>query len=63
MELLYMNIPNDPVMLLSFINTELRDNYSDISDLCSALDISEDEVKAKLAAINYHYDKVRHQFV
>lgn len=58
-----MNIPNDPVMLLSFINTQLRDNYSDFSDLCSALDISADEISAKLAAIDYHYDEVRHQFV
>ena len=60
---LSMNIPNDPVMLLSFVNTELRDNYSDFSDLCCALGLSEEEISTKLAAIDYHYDQVRHQFV
>ena len=26
-------IPKDPVMLMSFLNTQLRDNYSSFEDL------------------------------
>lgn len=58
-----MNIPNDPVMLLSFVNTQLRDNYPDLSELCIALDVSADEITSKLAAIDYHYNRERNQFV
>ena len=58
-----MNIPNDPVMLLSFVNTQLRDNYPDLSELCIALDVSADEITSKLAAIDYHCNRERNQFV
>lgn len=34
-----MNIPNDPVMLLSYINTQLRDFYPTLNELCSALNL------------------------
>ncbi|MBE5938510.1 MAG: DUF4250 domain-containing protein [Lachnospiraceae bacterium] len=57
-----MNIPKDPVMLLSFINTQLRDNYSDIDELCASLDINKNELMAKLAAIDYRYDEISRQF-
>lgn len=30
-------IPKDPVMLLSYINTQLRDNYPDMDELCRSL--------------------------
>ena len=39
-------IPQDPVMLLSYINTQLRDNYKSLDDLADGLDISDDEKKA-----------------
>ena len=57
-----MNIPKDPVMLLSFINTQLRDNYSDIDELCASLDINKNELMSKLAAIDYRYDEISRQF-
>ena len=56
-------IPKDPVMLLSFLNMKLRDFYSDLSALCEDLDVSEAEIKEKLAAIGYVYDRDRNQFV
>lgn len=58
-----MNLPNDPVMLLSFINTQLRDNYSSLSDLASSLGVSEEDIKNKLAAINYEYDSQQNKFI
>lgn len=56
-------IPNDPVMLLSFINLKLRDFYSDLDALCEDLDADKEEIVRKLAAIDYHYDKEQNKFV
>ena len=56
-------IPKDPVMLMSFLNTQLRDNYSSFEDLCGAYDLDAEEIKEKLSAIDYHSDADRNQFV
>lgn len=56
-------IPNDPVMLMSFLNTQLRDNYSSLDDLCGAYDLDAEKIAQKLSAIDYHYDQERNQFV
>ena len=56
-------IPKDPVMLMSFLNTQLRDNYSSFEDLCGAYDLDAEEISEKLSAIDYHYDVDRNQFV
>ena len=29
-----MTLPEDPMMLFSFINMKLRDNYSSLDELC-----------------------------
>ena len=57
-----MNIPNDPVMLLSFVNMKLRDIYLSLEALCDDIDISESELCEKLRAINYEYDSKTNQF-
>lgn len=56
-------IPNDPVMLLSFVNLKLRDYYKDLESMCDDLDVSQAEVEEKLANIDYHYDAEKNQFV
>lgn len=56
-------IPKDPVILLSFINTKLRDHYSSLDALCGDLGLSENEITSKLSAIDYQYDQSRNQFV
>ena len=38
-------IPQDPVILLSYVNTQLRDNYSSLDKLADGLDLSENEIK------------------
>lgn len=58
-----MNIPNDPVMLLSYINTQLRDFYPNLTDLCNSLDLDEQTLCTKLEAIDYSYDKKNNQFI
>ena len=57
------NLPQDPVMLLSVINTKLRDFYSTLSILCEEMQIQEEELVTKLATIDYVYDANSNQFI
>lgn len=56
-------MPSDPVILLSYINTQLRDFYPSLSDLCVALDADEEAIREKLDLIDYAYDEETNQFV
>ena len=56
-------IPNDPVMLLSFVNMNLRDKYASLEAMCEDLDILSTEVIEKLEKIDYHYDVEKNQFI
>ena len=56
-------IPKDPVMLLSYVNTQLRDFYSSFAAMCEDKGLDQKEVAAKLAGIDYAYDEGRNQFV
>lgn len=57
-----MNIPNDPSILLSYINTQLRDNYKNLDDLCKSLDVPENDIISKLELIGYSYDEKLNRF-
>ena len=48
-----MSLPKDPVMLLSVVNTKLRDYYPSLEEFAKAEGISEEEIITKLATINY----------
>ena len=56
-------VPNDPVILLSFLNTKLRDHYSSLSALCDDLEQDEAVLTQKIAAIGYTYDSARNQSI
>lgn len=58
-----MAIPRDPVMLLSYINTQLRDNYRSLDELCASLDINRNELEKNLKIIDYRYNASRNAFV
>lgn len=55
-------IPKNPTILLSIINTKLRDEYSSLEELCDDLDESIDEIKEILLGIGYTYNKELNQF-
>jgi len=57
-----MSIPNDPFMLLSYINTQLRDYYKNLDELCEALDIDKAYINSKLNSIDYEYDQTLNKF-
>ena len=56
-------IPKDPVMLLSYVNMQLRDQYFSLEELCKSLQLDETELREQLASIDYQYDEVSNQFV
>lgn len=56
-------LPKDPVILLSYVNTQLRDFYESLEDFCRAADVSQENIIEKLAGIEYEYDRNRNQFV
>ncbi len=56
-------IPKDPIILLSYVNTQLRDNYQSLDDFCTALDIEKELLISKLNAINYEYHVGNNQFI
>lgn len=56
-------IPNDPVMLLSYVNLKLRDYYKNLDDLCENEDIDRQELLDKLSGIGYVYKEENNQFL
>lgn len=57
-----MKLPNDPIMLMSYLNTQLRDNYPSFEDLCKSMDLDKDEIVAKLKTIRCAYCPDKNQF-
>jgi hypothetical protein len=55
-------LPKNPILLLSIVNTKLRDFYSSLDELCQDLDESKDEIIDILAGCGYIYDKEINQF-
>ena len=55
-------LPKDPMILLSVINTHLRDDYPNLDALCEELDIAREELEAKLAAVGFAYDAEQNRF-
>ena len=58
-----MNIPKDPIMLMSYINTQLRDNYPSLSELAKSLGLDEKEIMNKLNGIGMKYDPDLNRFI
>lgn len=58
-----MSLPNDPFILLSVINTRLRDFYPSLEECCKAEGADPDEIIQKMASVQYVYDPAKNQFV
>mgnify|MGYP000177495817 FL=1 len=56
-------LPRDPVMLLSVVNTKLRDYYSTLDVLCEDMQVDKQELIGKLEMLDYTYDAGSNQFV
>ena len=56
-------IPKDPVRLLSYVNTQLRDFYKSLDEFCQEKDLDKEELVEKMASIDYQYDPSANQFL
>lgn len=57
-----MNLPSDPFILFSYINTLLRDRYSDLDSLCHGEDIDRSWLEATLHDAGFEYMPQINQF-
>lgn len=57
-----MELPNDPMMLLSVINTKLRDEYTTLDALCEDMGIDKKELTEKLAQAGFEYNPSANKF-
>ena len=58
-----MNLPKDPYMLLSFVNTKLRDEYSSFEEFCGSFEVDTARLESVLNKIDYYYDSKTNQFI
>ena len=55
-------LPKDPFILFSYVNTQLRDNYSSLEAFCGDQAIPATELCAILSKAGFHYDPQQNQF-
>lgn len=55
-------MPKDPVMLMSWVNMKLRDEYPSLDVLCDDLGIDRSELEAKLKEAGFDYIPTANQF-
>ena len=56
-------IPKDPVILLSYVNTLLRDYYNTLDELCTCRGMNKEQLIKSLEQIDYSYSEEANQFV
>ena len=58
-----MQLPNDPIMLMSVINLKLRDFYSNLDDMCDDMELERKNIEDKRSLIGFKYSEERNQFI
>lgn len=56
-------LPSDPIILLSFVNTKLRDECKSLDDFCDKYEVDKASLVEKLSSVNYRYNLQTNQFV
>ncbi len=56
-------LPQDPIILFSYVNTKLRDQYASLDELCDDLEADREELIRKLEGVNYCYSEEQNQFI
>ena len=57
-----MDLPSDDFILLSLINTKLRDEYSSLKDLCEEEGVDLQEICTRLNGAGFSYDEELNAF-
>ena len=58
-----MELPKDEVILLSYVNTKLRDFYPSLEEFCKEVGVDRGYIIEKLGKIDYVYDEELNKFV
>ncbi len=59
---IYMELPNDPMMLFSVVNMKLRDCYASLDELCEDMNVDKEKLVAQLKAAGFEYSKENNKF-
>ncbi len=57
-----MSLPEDPMMLYSFVNMKLRDFYPSLDALCDDMDIDKQYIVNSLKSVGFEYNPSRNRF-
>lgn len=55
-------LPQDPFMLFSYVNTQLRDVYSSLDEFCKATDVDRNWLEKKLNDAGFEYSEELNKF-
>lgn len=56
------SLPQDPAMLLSFVNMKLRDEYPSLDAMCDDMDLDKSALTVTLAAAGFEYSEEGNKF-
>ena len=57
-----MELPKDPMILFSFINTNLRDNYKSLDELCEDIHVNKKNIVEELESVGFEYNPNQNKF-
>ena len=57
-----MKLPEDPMMLYSFINMKLRDFYPSLDALCEDMNVVKEVIVRTLKRVGFEYNPERNRF-
>ena len=55
-------LPKDPMMLMSYVNTKLRDYYPTLDALCEDMGVDREELAKQLGAVGFEYNPTTNKF-
>ncbi|MCQ2206938.1 MAG: DUF4250 domain-containing protein [Paludibacteraceae bacterium] len=55
-------LPEDVMMLFSFINMKLRDEFSSLDELCGAMNVDRQFIEDKLKTAGFEYNEQQNKF-
>ena len=58
-----MSLPEDPIILYSFINTQLRDKYPSLEEFCRSNGLEREAIESSLSAVGFAYSADHNRFI
>lgn len=55
-------IPKDPMILFSFVNTQLRDCFCSLEEMCREMELDQSYIEETLEGVGFSYDPKRNCF-